>query len=104
MNAIESTSRLITAPRTVSIQFTVDEAVVEVQVLDNGPGFNRDDPESLFQPFVTQRSDGLGMGLTISRTITEAHGGTLVADHAPGGGALLRVRLPLTVRSSNDPL
>jgi len=104
MNAIESTSRLIAAPRTVSIQFTVDEAVVEVQVLDNGPGFNRDDPESLFQPFVTQRSDGLGMGLTISRTITEAHGGTLVADHAPGGGALLRVRLPLTVRSSNDPL
>ena len=102
MNAIESTSRLLAAPRTVSISFTIDEAGVEVHVLDNGPGFTGGDPEGLFQPFVTRRSEGLGMGLTISRTITEAHGGTLTAEHAPGGGALLRMRLPLMVPASDD--
>jgi C4-dicarboxylate-specific signal transduction histidine kinase len=96
MNAIESTSRLPAAPRTVSIVFVVDPASVEILVLDNGPGFVGDDPEGMFQPFVSRRPDGLGMGLKISRTITEAHGGTLTAEHGPDGGALLRVRLPLS--------
>ena len=96
MNAIESTGRLPAAPRTVSVAFMIDEAVVEILVQDNGPGFVGEDPEYLFQPFVSQRPEGLGMGLTISRTITEAHGGTLAAEHGTSGGALLRVRLPLT--------
>lgn len=100
MNAIESTSRLPAAPRTVSIVFVVDPGSVEILVLDNGPGFVGDDPEGMFQPFVSRRPDGLGMGLTISRTITEAHGGTLTAEHGPDGGALLRVRLPLSASPS----
>ena len=103
MNAIESTSRLPGAPRTVSISFAADDASVEILVLDNGPGFVGGDPESMFQPFVSRRPDGLGMGLTISRTITEAHGGTLTAEGGPDGGALLRVRLPLTASDSRAP-
>ena len=94
-NAIESTGRLPSAPRTVTISFSDSGSEVEVQVVDNGPGFASADTESLFQPFVTRRPDGLGMGLTISRTITEAHGGTISAEQPPEGGACLRVRMPL---------
>ena len=101
MNAIESTGRLPSAPRIVSIVFAVERAEVEILVQDNGPGFVGDDPEHMFQPFVSQRPEGLGMGLTISRTITEAHGGTLTAEHGASGGALLRVRLPLSAPASH---
>ncbi len=94
-NAIESTSRLPALPRTVALSVAADEHEACVQVLDNGPGFASDDPEGLFQPFVTRRQDGLGMGLTISRSITEAHGGTVVAENASEGGARFRVRLPV---------
>lgn len=97
-NGIESTSRLPTVPRRVTVGFVAVGGSVEVHVTDNGPGFGSDDLEGLFQPFVTGRPDGLGMGLTISRTITEAHGGSVVAENVPGGGARLRVRLPLSDR------
>lgn len=94
-NAIESTSRLSAPPRTIEVSFSADQYEVQVQILDNGPGFGSDDPEGLFQPFVTRRQDGLGMGLTISRSITEAHGGTVVAEETSEGGARFCVRLPV---------
>lgn len=93
-NAIESTGRLSSAPRTVTVSFSSDRSDVEVSILDNGPGFPAGDPESLFQPFFTRRPGGLGMGLPISRTIAEAHGGSVSAERLADEGALLRVRLP----------
>ena len=49
----------------------------------------------IFEPFFTTRAGGMGMGLAISRTIIEAHGGQLWAKNAPAGGAVFHIRLPL---------
>ena len=67
---------------------------IEITVLDNGPGIAPDLFDRVFEPFVSSKANGLGIGLAICRTIVEAHGGTLRAEHADGGGALFRIGLP----------
>jgi signal transduction histidine kinase len=71
----------------------VPGAYVELAVHDSGKGIASSDLERVFEPFFTTKADGLGMGLAISRTIVEAHGGHLVAENDPGGGATFRVLL-----------
>ncbi len=64
------------------------EGKVEVAVTDSGPGVPPEVIDKVFDPFYTTKSNGLGMGLPISRTIIEAHGGRLWAEHAAGGRGL----------------
>ena len=66
---------------------------VELGVHDSGKGIAEADLGRLFEPFFTTKPEGLGMGLTISRTIVEAHGGRLFAENDPAGGATFRVHL-----------
>jgi len=67
---------------------------VMVAVADNGPGLPEEDREGLFGPFYTTKPHGLGMGLAIGRSIIEAHGGELVAEPGPNGGAVFRFTVP----------
>ena len=60
---------------------------VEVSVRDFGPGLPADAPDRVFERFFSTKSDGMGMGLAIARSIVEAHDGTLGAENAEGGGA-----------------
>ena len=62
---------------------------------DNGPGLDPAVAGRLFEPFYTTKPAGLGMGLAISRTIAEAHGGALRGENHPAGGALFTLALPL---------
>jgi len=71
----------------------LDGNMVEVAVADTGPGIAPEIMVRLFQPFVTSKAQGMGVGLSISRTIAEAHGGTLTAEPAPGGGTIFRMTL-----------
>ncbi|RMD80552.1 MAG: hypothetical protein D6809_00885, partial [Gammaproteobacteria bacterium] len=71
------------------------EGRAELRVEDDGPGLGVEDPERLFEPFRSSKPGGLGLGLAISRSIVEAHGGRLEAAPAPGGGACFRFTLPL---------
>lgn len=66
-----------------------------LQVLDRGPGLPPEIAERLFEPFFTTRSDGLGLGLNICRSIVESMGGELLAHNREGGGAVFEIRLPL---------
>jgi two-component system sensor kinase FixL len=67
---------------------------VEVQVADTGLGLSDTIRARLFQPFVTTKADGLGVGLSICRTIIEGHGGELTADDRSGSGTIFRFSVP----------
>lgn len=67
---------------------------VRIHVIDSGGGIARDLAERLFEPFVTDKAHGMGVGLSISRTIVEAHGGRIWAQRAAGGGAAFYFTLP----------
>jgi len=77
-------------------------AMVEVAVADAGPGLTPEVAERLFEPFVSTKPDGMGVGLSICRTIVEAHGGRLWAEDNPGGGTVFRFTLP-TALMTGDP-
>jgi two-component system sensor kinase FixL len=67
---------------------------VQFIVADNGPGIALDLRERLFEPFVTAKAKGLGLGLSVCRRLIEAHGGTVEAESSPGEGATFMFRLP----------
>jgi two-component system sensor kinase FixL len=66
---------------------------VEISVADSGSGIAPEMTGQLFQPFVTTKRHGMGVGLSISRTIIEAHGGQIWVDANPGGGTVFRFTL-----------
>jgi PAS domain S-box-containing protein len=94
MNAIEAASRAPAGSGAVSTEVRMLGSAVEIVVRDSGPGLPTTDPNELFQPFVSRRPGGLGMGLAISRSIVEAHDGQITGETDPGGGARFTVRLP----------
>jgi signal transduction histidine kinase len=67
----------------------------EVRVTDNGPGITPEQLEGIFQPFVSTKGKGMGLGLAICREIVEGHGGRLDVESTPGVGSTFIVRLPL---------
>jgi len=69
--------------------------MVEVSVGDDGPGFPETIRESLFEPFVSTKLDGIGIGLSICRSIVDAHGGRIVVDDNPRGGARISFTVPV---------
>jgi PAS domain S-box-containing protein len=73
---------------------------VEVSFIDSGPGIPPDDLERIFQPFVTTKRDGIGLGLAVCRSIIAAHGGRLWAENNGARGATLRFALPPSVMAS----
>jgi two-component system sensor kinase FixL len=70
-----------------------DTDMIEISVADTGPGIAPEIAGQLFQPFVTSKPHGMGVGLSISRTIIESHGGRLWAEPNPGGGTVFRMTL-----------
>ena len=75
---------------------SIDASNVLVEVQDSGTGIAADKLESIFDPFITSKPEGLGMGLSICRSIIERHGGTISAANNPGRGATLSITLPVT--------
>jgi signal transduction histidine kinase len=92
-NAIEAMSSGVTRKLTLSTKLTSDR-MIEISVADTGPGVSADIRARLFEPFVTTKESGLGIGLSICRVIVEAHGGKLTAEDNPAGGAIFRFTIP----------
>jgi two-component system sensor kinase FixL len=79
----------------------VGTAAVRVAIEDSGSGIDPTDVDRLFQPLYTTKTEGLGMGLAIARTIVDAHGGELRAFNNPGGGATFEFSLPVDVKPAS---
>jgi len=92
-NAIEAMEE---SPRKEVVVSTraVGRDTIEISVADSGTGLGDADADSLFSQFVTTKSGGMGIGLPISRTIVEAHGGKIRGENRPEGGAIFRFTLP----------
>ncbi|TFZ00682.1 PAS domain S-box protein [Ramlibacter henchirensis] len=96
VNAVEAMSGSGPATRELAIASSWDGAnTVTVEVRDSGPGVDPDRADRLFEPFYTSKADGIGMGLSISRSIIEAHGGWLSVTPNLPSGAVFRFSLPV---------
>ena len=95
INALDAMEGLPPAERRIVISTRSDKGdVAEVTVRDFGTGLPKDRPDKVFDHFFSTKQKGMGMGLTIVRSIIEAHGGTIMAENAPERGARMIVRLP----------
>jgi PAS domain S-box-containing protein len=91
VNACEAMAGVAPAERKLTIATRLtDDGSIECSILDRGHGIAPGDTERIFQSFVTTKKHGLGLGLAICRSIIEAHGGRLWAEHRPQGGAVFR--------------
>ena len=96
LNAMDAMSAVPAANRKIAITTTRVENFADVIVSDTGPGISADIAKSVFEPFFSTKPEGMGMGLSIVRTIVEAHRGQIWAKGKAGNGAVFQVRLPLS--------
>jgi K+-sensing histidine kinase KdpD len=99
INLIENALKYTPLGTPVEIAAYGNGRMVDVEVRDRGPGFRAADRERVFDKFFrgqTGNVRGAGLGLAICRAIVDAHGGTIVAEDRPGGGAVVRFSLPVT--------
>ena len=102
LNGKDAMSGVKTHPRELLITSRKSKSgEVVVAVRDSGAGLDPKNVERIFDPFFTTKPEGMGLGLSISRTIIEAHGGTLWATPNEGRGATLQFTLPLSTRSES---
>jgi two-component system sensor kinase FixL len=95
-NAIEAMRDIPLSERELTIEITMaDHKQVEVAILDQGAGIPADLKDQLFMPFFTTRSEGLGLGLSLSHSIIQAHGGRLWAEANHPHGAVFRFTIPI---------
>jgi signal transduction histidine kinase len=101
MNAMDATADAPADRRTIVVQVEFAAGTYSISVKDRGSGFTDGDLSKLFDSFFSTKRTGMGLGLSIARTIVEAHGGTIQAENAPGGGAIFNVQLPAHDASEN---
>jgi two-component system sensor kinase FixL len=95
LNAFDAVKDCSVNEREIEVRASCDDArTVTVAVRDGGVGLGMDQLDKIFQPFYTTKPNGLGMGLSISRSIIESHGGRLWAENNPDRGATFCFTVP----------
>ncbi|MEA3278087.1 MAG: PhnD/SsuA/transferrin family substrate-binding protein [Pseudomonadota bacterium] len=101
-NAIEAMADTPSGQRRLSLRSRrLDSGQVQIQVSDTGPGLSEEVAERIFEPFVTTKIQGLGLGLSISNGIVETHGGQLSVESGSGTGATFHFTLPVSGPAEN---
>jgi signal transduction histidine kinase len=95
VNGIDAMKDTPDENRIITIRTSRVENFAQLTVSDHGSGIPEDKLKEVFEPFFTSKPEGMGMGLSIARTIVEAHNGQLSAQNRDHGGATFRIRLPL---------
>ena len=94
-NAVDELS-MVDGERRIWVRLSLNaEGLAELAVEDTGHGIAPEVFENIFDPFHTTKTEGLGVGLALSRRIAQAHGGRLAADNRPGGGAIFSFVVPV---------
>jgi len=95
LNSMDALREVVPEKRQIRMAVArTDDGMVDISVADTGPGVPADLMERIFENFFTTKSEGMGLGLALSRSIAEAHGGKLVARNIPDGGACFHLILP----------
>jgi signal transduction histidine kinase len=102
LNAMDAVADLPEERRTVVVSVESLAGAVDVSVSDRGRGIAPDHLPKLFDPFFTTKSNGMGLGLSIARTLADAHGGRVWAENGHGEGAVFHVELPVP-RATGGP-
>ena len=87
-NAIDALKSAESEQRRISVNATLSSSAVRITVSDTGPGLPPELARGVFRPFTTTKPEGMGLGLAISRSIVENHGGRLTAERTDRGAAL----------------
>jgi two-component system, LuxR family, sensor kinase FixL len=96
-NAIDAAAEVNRSPGSVTVRLVAIDKGVRIEIEDNGPGVSEVVAKHLFDPFVTTKPDGMGLGLALSRELIGAHGGTIDWERIrPDGGARFTIELPLS--------
>jgi signal transduction histidine kinase len=102
LNAFDAMKDSDASDRTVLVDIArIDERMLKISVTDSGPGLTAGSVARVFDAFYTTKSNGLGMGLSISRSIIEAHGGRLCAENNLRRGATFSFTVPIAMRSES---
>jgi two-component system, LuxR family, sensor kinase FixL len=101
LNAMEAMAKQPPERRRLTVRTSrTHNGEVELSVADSGSGIQPENLPRLFEPFFTTKESGIGMGLSISRKIVEAHHGRIWAENHPAGGAVFHVTLPIAVEGT----
>jgi signal transduction histidine kinase len=100
INAMDAMSSMPSTARRITVSTARDGNSAYLSVSDIGPGIPTEKLDKVFEPFFTTKGEGMGMGLSIARTIVGAHGGQISAENEAGRGATFRITLPLTKQAS----
>jgi signal transduction histidine kinase len=95
VNALDATADKPTSERVITVRTERSEGWIEFSTSDSGPGIPPDKLKEVFEPFFSTKPSGMGMGLSIAKTIVQSHGGTIVAQNQTRGGATISIRLPV---------
>jgi signal transduction histidine kinase len=93
-NAMDAVAKNPIPQRMVLMQTSSEDGLVHVTVRDRGAGLPAAVSDRIFEPFVTTKAEGMGMGLAVARSLIDSHGGSIRAANQPGGGAVVTISIP----------
>jgi signal transduction histidine kinase len=96
VNAMDAMSDMPNAERKIEVSTVRNGTIAEMSISDTGPGIPPDKLDDIFTPFFSTKADGMGMGLSIARTIVDAHNGQIFAANGAQGGAVFQVKLSIS--------
>ena len=103
MNAVEAMSSVNEQERQLTLDSNINGAEVSITVTDTGTGIEPGNLDRIFEPFFTTKGEGMGLGLSICRSIVEAHGGRLWASSHKSCGTIVHLTLPLPALQGWEP-
>lgn len=101
LNLIRNAVQAMPSGRRIAVRTFIRDGKLLVEVTDNGPGLSPNEQARIFEPLYSNKAQGIGLGLPISKRYAEHNGGTLEVESGPGKGATFRLTLPLTDNRSD---